>query len=181
VARSKSAAPAPPPQIPETLAGLVEPIDSLTPRARNPRRGDVAAVRESLIAHGQFRPLVANRPTREVLAGNHTLEAARELGWTEVAVTWVDVDEETAKRIVIVDNRTSDLATWDNHLLSELLGELPGLDGTGFAPADLDALLSGLQPPDEFPNPEDGGPEAYQCPSCGYEWSGAARLNNESG
>ncbi len=27
------------------------------------------------------RPIVVNRPTMEVLAGNHTLLAARELGW----------------------------------------------------------------------------------------------------
>lgn len=177
--RAKAAEPEPPvevPQIPATLDALTEPLDSLTPRHRNPRRGDIAAIRDSLKAHGQYRPIVVNQSTREVLVGNHTLAAARELGWTKIAVTWVDVDEETASRIVIVDNRTSDLAGWDNQLLSDLLGELPDLDGTGFDRRDLDSLLAGLAPPDEFPNPEEGD-EAYQCPSCGYEWSGAPRLD----
>jgi ParB-like nuclease domain len=158
-----------------TLEHLAQPVDSLTPRRRNPRRGDIAAIRDSMRKHGQYRPIVANQPTREVLVGNHTLAAARELGWTDVAVTWVDVDEETAARIVIVDNRTSDLAGWDNALLGELLRELPDLAGTGFEQGDLDALLASLAPPDEFPDPEPGEDE-YQCPSCGYEWSGKPRL-----
>lgn len=42
----------------------------------------------------------------EVLAGNHTLQAARELGMAEVTVTQLDVDEEQARRIMLVDNRT---------------------------------------------------------------------------
>jgi ParB-like chromosome segregation protein Spo0J len=175
VPRAKAAEPEAPPGIPPTLASLAEPLDTLKPRARNPRRGDVSAIRESLQRHGQYRPIVANQPTREVLVGNHTLAAARELGWTDIAVTWVDVDDETASRIVIVDNRTSDLAGWDDALLSELLRDLPDLVGTGYDQRELDALLAKLAPPDEFPDPELGD-DAYQCPSCGYEWSGQPRL-----
>ena len=36
----------------------------------------------------------------EVLAGNHTLIAARELGWEEIDVSFVEVDTDRAKRIV---------------------------------------------------------------------------------
>ena len=46
----------------------------------------------------------------EVLAGNHTLLAARALGWKEIAATFVEVDDEYAKRILLVYNRTDDLA-----------------------------------------------------------------------
>jgi hypothetical protein len=162
--------------IPETLAALAEPIETLRPYSRNPRRGDVASIRESLEANGQYRPVVGNARTREVIAGNHTLAAARELGWTHLAVSWVDVDDATAARIAVVDNRTSDLATWDNALLAELLRDLPDLVGTGYSSTDLDSLLAGLAPPDAFPDPEGGPLEEYECPSCGYEWSGAKRL-----
>ena len=106
---------------------------------------------------------------------NHTLAAARELGWKEIAVTWVDVDEATAARIVVVDNRSSDLAGWDEALLTELLGELDGLEGTGFDRPDLDRLLESLAPPEGFPDPESGMETDYCCPSCGYEWSGLPR------
>ncbi len=118
-------------------------VESSTLRlsGRNPRRGDVEAIARSLEAHGQFRPLIVNRPTMEVLCGNHTLLAARTLGWRWLDVYFVEVGEDQARRIALVDNRTSDLAEWDASELVELLGELGDLTGTGFDEADLDALL----------------------------------------
>lgn len=120
------------------------PIASLCPYPGNPRRGDLAAIKESLEANGLFRPIVANRRNNEVLAGNHTVRAAKELGWTEIAVSWVDVDDEQAARIVLTDNRTNDLAGYDNETLADLLIELPSLEGTGYDRDDLDALLADL-------------------------------------
>jgi ParB-like nuclease domain len=49
------------------------PIGDLTHYRKNPRRGDIEAIKESLRANGQYRPIVARRQTLEVLAGNHTL------------------------------------------------------------------------------------------------------------
>lgn len=112
----------------------------------NPRRGDVAAIKRSLEVNGQYRPIVVNEPTMEVLAGNHTLRAARELGWSEIAVSFISCDEEQARRIVLVDNRTNDLAGYDTEALAELLGELDTLDGSGYVQADLDTLLDELAP-----------------------------------
>ncbi len=53
-----------------TLTHLAVPISSLRPHPRNPRRGDLEAVKDSLRHHGQYRPVVANCRTGEVLAGN---------------------------------------------------------------------------------------------------------------
>src|SRR5918995_2272914 len=120
-----------------TLAELRVPITSLKPFVGNPRRGDLDGIKASLAANGQYRPVVVNRRTMEVLAGNHTLRAARELGWDELAATFVDADDELAKRIVLVDNRSSDLAGYDDVALAELLSGLPELDGTGYDEAAL--------------------------------------------
>jgi len=120
------------------------PVSSLRLARHNPRRGDVAAIRESLERNGMYRPLVVNRPTMEVLAGNHTLRAIRELEWPEVDVYFVSVDEEAARRILLADNRTSDLATNDANELVSLLGELDALEGTGYDQDDLDGLLDEL-------------------------------------
>lgn len=128
--------------IPATLDALRVPIDSLRPYGRNPRRGNVTAIAASLRRHGQYRPIVVNARTSEVLAGNHTLSAARELGWEEIAATFVDVDEDTAARIVLIDNRSNDLASYDEGALAEILGGLPDLEGTGYAPDDLLELLA---------------------------------------
>src|SRR5829696_9949915 len=121
-------------KIQSALKDLTVPIGSLRPYARNPRRGDVGLIAESLERNGQYRPLVVNRPTGEVLAGNHTLLAARQLGWSEIAVTYVDVNDAQAQRIVLVDNRASDVAGYDDELLAELLKELPDLEGSAGTP-----------------------------------------------
>jgi DNA modification methylase len=146
----RAAATTPAPGIPATLKALTEPIDSLNPRHPNPRRGNLELLVQSLEAHGQYRPIVANRPNREVLAGNHTLAAARELGWQQIAVTWVDVDEETATRIMLIDNRANDLAGYDDTELLAVLQSLGDLDATGYGTDDLEQLLNQLadQDPD---------------------------------
>jgi DNA modification methylase len=156
--------------IPDTLSELTVPVTDLRPYGRNPRRGDVAAIRRSLEAHGQYRPLVVNRRTGEVLAGNHTLAAALELGWSDVAVTYVDVDDDQAARIVLVDNRTNDLATYDDQTLAELLTTLPNLEATGYGMADLDRLLNRLGQGEPGRDTDPIGPPANPVTKLGSVW-----------
>jgi len=119
----------------------------------NPRRGDVAAIKASLEANGQFRPIVVNEGTEtgrpmEVLAGNHTLRAIRQLAeehpdderWATVDAWVIDVDDERATRIVLADNRTADRADYDLTELMELLDDTEELEGTGYDDDDLDDL-----------------------------------------
>lgn len=108
----------------------------------NARRGDIDAIADSLKVHGQFQPIIVQRDTDYVLIGNHTLKAARQLRWAEIDVAYLDVDEDKAKRIVLVANRTSDLGTYDLDALAALLTDLSDLDGTGYSDADLTGLLS---------------------------------------
>lgn len=116
------------------------PIDGLTPYSQNPRRGNVDVIVDSLRRHGQYRPIVVRAKTFEVLAGNHTLAAAKQLGWSEIAATFVECTDDEAARIVLVDNRAGDLGTYDDELLAELLTALPDLEGTGYDHDDLDFL-----------------------------------------
>jgi site-specific DNA-methyltransferase (adenine-specific) len=132
-------------RIAPALSGLAVGVGELRAHPRNPRRGDLGAVKESLGRHGQYRPIVANRDGT-VLAGNHVLRAACELGWDEVAVTWVDLSEGEATRVVLVDNRSSDLAGYDEELLVELLSGLGDLAGTGFDDQALEELLADVAP-----------------------------------
>lgn len=123
---------------------------------RNARVGDVDAVMGSLKANGQFKPLCVNIGTKtgrpnEVLAGNHTLKAFRNLAeqnpfddqWSKIAVHWVDVDDEMATRIVLVDNRSFEDGGFDAAELVELLNEV-GTTGTGYSDADLDDLEAAI-------------------------------------
>lgn len=125
------------------------PLAELRTYHRNPRQGDTSAIAKSLRVNGQYRPVVVNRGTHtgranEVLAGNHTMKAARDEGWSEMACSYVDVDDDQAARIVAADNRTADLGSYDDRLLAELLSELDDLEGTGYDPGDLDKLLAEL-------------------------------------
>lgn len=137
-------------------------IDVLRPHPDNPREGDVGAIVESLREFGQYKPVVANMDGT-ILAGNHVVAAARALGWVKVDVAWVDVDDETAIRILLVDNRTADLATYDDESLRRLLMGV-NLDGTGWTPDDVGELLSGA--------PARPGPNRSGDVSCRVgEWS----------
>lgn len=148
-------------RIPASLVALSVPLDELLPYHRNPRTGDLDSITESLSVNGQYRPIVVNRGTltsrkNEILAGNHTFKAAKQLGWTDIAVTWLDVDDEAAAKIVIVDNRTSDLAGYDTVLLADILTELPDLQGTGYDQDQLDQLLDETALPAPIELPSDG-------------------------
>lgn len=125
------------------------PVGALKPHPKNPRRGDVETIRASIRKTGFYGTIVA-RPDGTILAGKHRWDAAIAEGLTEVDVTRVKVDAKTALRILIADNRASDLATYDNDALISLLAELPDLEGTGYDQAALDALIAG--------NPNIAGP-----------------------
>jgi ParB-like chromosome segregation protein Spo0J len=120
-------------------------IDTLVPHPQNVRQGDVGAIVESLRVHGQYRPIVVQAGTKHILAGNHTWKAAKALDWKEIEAVEVDVDDEQALRILLIDNRANDLATYNDSALAELLKQLADseaeLKGTGFDGDDLDDLL----------------------------------------
>lgn len=128
-------------------------INSLKSYPKNPRRGDVEAIAQSLEKNGQYKPIVVNKRNNTILTGNHTWRAARSLGWTEIAVSFVDVDELGAQKIVLADNRTSDMSSYDDFKLLELLETLPDFEGTGFSQVDVDQLQSILKSTDLFDSP----------------------------
>lgn len=117
-------------------------VDSLKLWPGNPRRGNSEAIRESIRVNGIYKPILVWRATGEVLAGNNTLIAARELGHKQIDVIYKDVDEATARRINLVDNKASDGAEYDDELLREALGAMDDLAGTGWTAEDFDALMA---------------------------------------
>lgn len=126
---------------------------------------NVASTLEELLVPIEDLKLYGRNPRREVLAGNHTLQAALKLKWSHVAVSWVDVDDEGAARIVAIDNRASDLAGYDEAALFELLDSLPGLEGTGFTAEDL-SLLVDPEEPEGHTDPDDVPDLPTSAPRC---------------
>lgn len=121
---------------------------------KNPKIGDIEAIASSLMVNGMYRPIVVNKGTHtgrvnEVLAGNHTLKALRKLAeenpdekkWQYAEVYMIDVDNDRATKIVLADNRTADLGSYDNKELKELLESVQDdLEGTAYNNSDLELL-----------------------------------------
>lgn len=127
-------------------------ITRLTPYPGNPRRGNVDVIAESLQIHGQYKPVVVNKIGTQhvVVAGNHTVEAARKIGWERIDCHIITVSEESARKINLIDNRANDIAGYDADLLAGLLDQCVDLTGTGYTDDDLDKLL-----PDPDPEPDE--------------------------
>ncbi len=133
-------------------------ISSLRLDPANARKHDeknLAAIKGSLSAFGQQKPIVVSEDGT-VIAGNGTLEAARALGWDDIAVAVSGLEGTDRTAFALADNRTAELAEWDDAVLTDTLR---GLDEVGF---DVGAIgfdgfdLSlppgeGLTDPDEIP------------------------------
>jgi len=127
-------------------------IGKLKMHPGNPRNGDIDLIGESINVNGFFGAIVAQRSTGRILAGNHRWKAAKAEGKDKVPVAWVDVDDDHALRILLADNRTNDVASYDESQLASLLAELNescGLEGTGYKPEDLEQLLTEVSPEPE--------------------------------
>lgn len=127
-------------QIAKDLTPLIQPITKLKPATHNPRKGDVESIKKSYERFGQRKPIVADRATGEIIAGNHQYLAAKELGWSEMAVVFVDDDRETAIAYGVADNRIGQLGEWDVEELVFALEEigLDAIDSVGFSEADVE-------------------------------------------
>jgi site-specific DNA-methyltransferase (adenine-specific) len=102
-------------------------IDDLTLDPANARKHDdknLKAIAESLKQFGQRKPIVVWGKT--VVAGNGTLVAARSLGWTEITVARIpdDWSADQVTAYALADNRSAELAVWDEQVLTEQLKQL---------------------------------------------------------
>ena len=145
VASSEAARPAGP--VINEAYELVD-VGKIKPHPRNPRRGDLDALKDSVYANGFYGACVVQRSTGHILAGNHRFLAGKARGMKAVPVIWVDVDDDRALRILLADNRTADLADYDNAALAELLRDVEqgsgSYIGTGFDGAAVNELLESL-------------------------------------
>lgn len=121
-------------------------LTDLVTDPNNARKHDsknLDAIKGSLTQFGQRKPIVIDK-ANVVIAGNGTLEAARSLGWIEIEVVRVPSDwtPEQAKAFALADNRTAELATWDEQVMASQLIELAD---AGFEIADFGFVA--VEPP----------------------------------
>lgn len=139
-------------RIPDALTELLTPLDAIQAHPKNPNNGDTDTIAESLLANGMFRPVVVQRSTGYILAGNHTYYAMLQLGEPDIPAYYLDVTDQQALKIMLADNRTAQLARMDDGQLIALLQDLGGDDlatlyGTGYTNDDLLDLLRASEKP----------------------------------
>ena len=131
---------------------------SLDPsNVRKHSRQNLDAIKASLRKFGQQKPIVIDAKGI-VLAGNGTLTAAQELGWTEIDVTRTELTGVEATAFAIADNRTAELATWEEDKLAQVLQSLKVEDAdlfaaTGYDDAEVDKMVGTEVTEDEVPEP----------------------------
>ena len=127
------------------------PVADLTPFPGNAKRGNVGMIKESIQEHDQYRALVVRHTPQDtlvVLAGNHTLQAIRELQRPAARCEIIACDDATARKINLVDNRASDAGTYDDQALADILQALEGdYAGTGWDADDLTSILTRIDEP----------------------------------
>lgn len=126
-------------------------ISTLAHDPRNVRKHsarNIEAVRNSLKKFGQQKPIVVQEDGT-VIAGNATLEAARALGWDSIDIVRTTLIGETATAFAIADNRTAELAMWDEAALHEQLKAMTDADlllAAGFDSKQFAKLASANAP-----------------------------------
>jgi ParB-like chromosome segregation protein Spo0J len=138
-------------------------IHDIKPYPNNPRHND-AAVAASIRAFGFRQPIVVDEGGM-VVGGDTRLKAARKLGLAVVPVhVAVGLTPDQCKAYRLADNKTAELAGWNDDLLVRELADLRevdfDLDLLGFSAEELHSLLDtgdapGQTDPDDVPEPPD--------------------------
>jgi hypothetical protein len=152
---------------------VIAAVTSLREHPKNPKKGNVGAIGESIERNDFYGACVVQKSTGFILAGNHRWKGAIEKGLKEVPVIVVDCDDATAERILLADNRIADLGTYDDSRLMALAEERKkagDLAGTGYVDVDLERMKAKLAAPPQFQSFDGAVKTKYKCPNCHFEW-----------
>jgi ParB-like chromosome segregation protein Spo0J len=124
------------------------PIGELTIDPANARKHsnrNLESIAASLKRFGQQKPIVIDK-AKVVRAGNGTLQAAISLGWETIGCVMTELTGPDAMAYAIADNRTAELAEWDDPVLKATLESLEDfdkelLDACGYTSEELDELI----------------------------------------
>jgi ParB-like chromosome segregation protein Spo0J len=145
---------------------------SLDPsNVRKHSRRNLDAIKASLRKFGQQKPIVVDAKGI-VLAGNGTLTAAQELGWTEIQIVRTELAGVEATAFAIADNRTAELAEWEEDKLNAVLKSLQDegfeLVDVGFEPITEETTAAPESSAEEIDT--DAMEMECRCPKCGFEF-----------
>ena len=140
-------------KIAEQLLPLAVSIDKIRTDPKNGRSHsdtNINAIKRSLEVYGQRKPIVVNRNTGIIEAGNGLYTAAKYLGWRDIAAVYIEDDEQTSAAYGLTDNQTALLADWNLPNLKDIVLELErnafDLSLLGFPDKEIEDLLNPICP-----------------------------------
>lgn len=156
-------------------------LEDLIPYENNPRiNGDAVEKVEASIREFGFNVPILIDENDEIVAGHSRYEAARRLGLDVVPCIVVDgLSEDDIRQFRIVDNKTTELASWDYEKLAGELDSIPEINMDAFEFAFGGGGSDEVLDPDS--NLDEGieidlsefEDEAFECecPYCGFRWN----------
>lgn len=125
-------------------------IDELIPAIYNPRKdltindAEYKKIKRSIETFGYVDPIIVNERTGVIVGGHQRLKVLKDLGYEEIEVSVVNLDEKQEKALNVALNKIS--GEWDFKLLKDLLEELDvgGFDVelTGFDMDEIEDLMT---------------------------------------
>lgn len=115
--------------------------------ARKHSKRNLDSIKLSLEKFGQQKPIVVNE-SGVIVAGHGTAVAAKELGWKTLDTVVTSLESNMQDAYAIADNRTAELAVWDDEALANTLKALRNDKGfdelvAGFSEQEIDDILDG--------------------------------------
>lgn len=132
---------------------LIVPVKQCILDPKNVRKHtnkNMKAIKDSLKEYGQRKPIVVQETSDGLLvrAGNGTLTATKILKREFIAVVRIKEDDKMAQAYAIADNRSAELAEWDNMALAEQILDLSNHDidveGLGFSEKEIQKILDSI-------------------------------------
>jgi ParB-like chromosome segregation protein Spo0J len=138
-------------------------LDRSNLRTHPDRNLDV--IKSSLKKFGQQKPIVIDS-AGFVVAGNGTLTAALSLGWDEIETIETTLEGKNAIAYAIADNRTAELATWNDEKLYSVIESGVDSSNLGFNAMEIEQMKIKLS---EFEQDGEVLPSKKTCPRCKKE------------
>jgi ParB-like chromosome segregation protein Spo0J len=138
----------------------VTSINTLNVAKYNPRKdlqktdAEYIKLKNSVEHFGYVEPIIVNKRNMTVVGGHQRLKVLKDLGYKDIEVVYVDLNNTDEKALNIALNKIS--GDWDAEKLEDLLRELSleqdyDIGLTGFSNKEIDKLFG---TPDDLEEPE---------------------------
>lgn len=149
-------------------------IEDIRPYENNPRDNSKAidAVAASIKEFGFKVPIVIDKDG-VIVTGHTRYKASKKLGLKKVpCIIADDLTDEQIKAFRLADNKTAELAEWDQELLEIELDEIETLDMSDFGFNNTDISdEDNLETQMDIDLSENrGGSKECECPACGFKF-----------